>query len=409
MKSQLFLSINLLFILIACNEPIKNVSNYCIPPESNVFYDIGTMNNLPTYPTKKILPPSPWQIIEDLSDIPIKDINNLYVNAYSNSIWMISTPSYSLDRVIYNFYIFDIDSKTTKSFYLESTGTIGEVFFTGEDVLWVRNYYDSPRSFFDETGTLIVLPPLDLDDSSIILSKYSFSDNDDNLILQNEFNFESAQINISNNIRPNSRINIHLGKDETFWIIASYDGIYNYKPSTSEVDKVSDMEGLFQLDTTISQEDIIYLIGYYPAENNPIEKLFTFEKSSERFEEIVYKLEPWPKMSNLRTDRFNRLWFGGLGWMEPNGTWKQLVRQPIFVNYSNLQDPLIPKWQNPFMVLESSDGRYWFYSENGMSWLNLEEEQWCWFTTYQSNIVEDSDKNLWMIADNKLYKLPLGE
>jgi|GEM_PF-4418861 len=28
-------------------------------------------------------------------------------------------------------------------------------------------------------------------------------------------------------------------------------------------------------------------------------------------------------------------------------------------------------------------------------------------TYYQSNIVEDTDGNLWMIADGKLYKYPL--
>jgi len=92
-----------------------------------------------------------------------------------------------------------------------------------------------------------------------------------------------------------------------------------------------------------------------------------------------------------------------------SGEWYQIQRSPLFISgvkgsFGDFQ------YQTPEVILESSDGRIWFlHSYNGMITLDPSTGTWCWFTTYQSNIVEDTDHNLWMIADNKLYKLPLGE
>jgi ligand-binding sensor domain-containing protein len=110
---------------------------------------------------------------------------------------------------------------------------------------------------------------------------------------------------------------------------------------------------------------------------------------------------------NVYADPAGRLWLGGLGWRDPDKiTWYQLVPSPIFI--TNVQyEALAPMLQTPSVDLASSDGRVWFSSDNGMAWMDLQKEQWCWFTTYQSNIVEDAGHNLWMIADRKLYKNPL--
>jgi len=86
-----------------------------------------------------------------------------------------------------------------------------------------------------------------------------------------------------------------------------------------------------------------------------------------------------------------------------------MIRSPIFIT-NILWSGLDYRWKSPKVVLESSDDRVWFQSdENGMVWLDPDEEQWCWFTTEKSNIVEDAEGNLWMIADGKLYKNAIGE
>jgi hypothetical protein len=59
--------------------------------------------------------------------------------------------------------------------------------------------------------------------------------------------------------------------------------------------------------------------------------------------------------------------------------------------------------------MDTQDGRLWYSSLRGSGWVNPATAQWCLFTTYQSNILEDSTGNLWMIADGDLYKYSLEE
>ena len=136
--------------------------------------------------------------------------------------------------------------------------------------------------------------------------------------------------------------------------------------------------------------------------------LYRFEIETKSFERIAIKLEPWPLASSIFADHSGRLWFGAIGWLEPNGAWYQMLRSPIFVT-DTLWSGMEHRWKSPEIILESSDNRLWYRSfENGLIWLNPEKGKWCWFTTEQSNIVEDEDHNLWMIADGKLYKNSLA-
>jgi hypothetical protein len=105
-------------------------------------------------------------------------------------------------------------------------------------------------------------------------------------------------------------------------------------------------------------------------------------------------------------DHSGRLWLDDHAWMNSDGVWYDVVRSPVFITDKSDAGPNYV-WDFPKVVFESSDGRLWFRSMNGMVSLNPEKGEWCWFTTEQSNIVEDSDHNLWMVADNKLYKLEL--
>ncbi|MEW5940901.1 MAG: hypothetical protein AB1750_14620, partial [Chloroflexota bacterium] len=63
----------------------------------------------------------------------------------------------------------------------------------------------------------------------------------------------------------------------------------------------------------------------------------------------------------------------------------------------------------PYGLSESSDGMFWFWSSIGTVRLNPKIGEWCLFTTYSSPVVEYSNHNLWMVADNKLYKYELGQ
>ena len=66
-------------------------------------------------------------------------------------------------------------------------------------------------------------------------------------------------------------------------------------------------------------------------------------------------------------------------------------------------------WESPEPQAETEDGRIWYKSMRGLAWHQPETGEWCMFTSAKSNIVKDSQGNLWIIYDNALYMLPASE
>lgn len=199
--------------------------------------------------------------------------------------------------------------------------------------------------------------------------------------------------------------------DDIFFVVTN-NIIYKYTISSNSIEEfpVNILNGNIT-SASLSSDGFLYFVVQY-VDNTPRWNIFSLDTKSGQISAIELSRSildnPNSNPSNIYSDNKNRLWLGALGWRDTDGfTWYQLHPSAIFV--TSHADSSEHSWKNPEIVLDSSDGRYWFRSENGMAWLDLENKQWCWFTTYQSNIVEDSDRNLWMIADNKLYKLPLGE
>ena len=63
--------------------------------------------------------------------------------------------------------------------------------------------------------------------------------------------------------------------------------------------------------------------------------------------------------------------------------------------------------------MESYDGILWYNKSlddviiSGMAWFNPNTREGCMFTNIVSNIIEDSDRQLWLAADGKLFKYQL--
>lgn len=200
-----------------------------------------------------------------------------------------------------------------------------------------------------------------------------------------------------------------LDQKDIFWVIPHQDSIYSYDPATHRVTQHSTLPGLVVYGAALAPDGSIYILkGTTYLQTSDDEELFRFYPETEKIERIGVPLEPHLVFFDLLVDHLGRLWLNDYGWMEPDGTWYQIIRSPIFIT-NNVESGLDRRWKTPSIILESSDGRLWFKSENGMAWLDPQNGKWCWFTTYQSDLIEDQQHNLWMIANGKLYKLELGK
>jgi hypothetical protein len=204
------------------------------------------------------------------------------------------------------------------------------------------------------------------------------------------------------------------------WLVHGH-SLYKFNPGTLKAEEfyvgITNPEE-YLTDLTLTRDHLIYLSIPYKKE------LLRFStKMHSLMEPLTIDLAvdvippfygPWPdgdiyQIYDSFLDSKDRLWIHNYGWMEPDGNWRALIgRFPGFFGKREVEGSSdYYDWLRPDIILESSDGRLWFRSPNGITWFNADKGEWCWFTTEQSNIVEDQQHNLWMVADNKLYKLDL--
>ena len=196
-----------------------------------------------------------------------------------------------------------------------------------------------------------------------------------------------------------------------FWIVSTNRGIYRFDAVHQEIKEsisIPDLvlpSSLYSKNSALASDGSIYFLN---LTGDSTTQLMRFIPSTGQIEHIPYLDFLGDAAFNLFIDHSNRVWLGDLGWMTPDRIWYKLVRSPLFIT-DKAESALQYTWTRPSLILESSDGLLWFQSENGLTSLDLQNKKWCWFTTEQSNIVEDQQHNLWLIADSKLYRLRLGQ
>jgi len=408
-RSYKFQFILLILLLSACDVqamtepeslPINETTDKCIPPIYDAFsYPVvGYDKNLPNPGNNLVvLPPSPWQVVTSLPQIEDVDygddsygqmsvINIVQIRHVENhlEIW-VSIPVRAKPTYL---AIYRTDTREWKLIPEQITSLI----------------VDKNGSLWGSHSEYTLIQPFDMR----VLSKYDEQ--------ENIFKIEEDLRSLHSGIEKDGFYyysKVLLDKNGIFWILVPTDAIYSYDPTTRKVIRLIDLPSTFR-DAQLDPNGGIYLLvsefGYESGHEYHRYLIEHYQPKTNKIEtfDLNYSIEPIPFANNILIDHMGRLWLDNIAYRDENKVWYQIQRSPIFVSHSK-EASNDRKYKSAKILMESSDGRLWFlHRENGMIYLDPEKGEWCWFTTYKSNIMEDTDHNLWMIADGELYKYPLN-
>lgn len=242
------------------------------------------------------------------------------------------------------------------------------------------------------------------------LSKYNEITNQFELVID----FENlSQLNIDGAI-----LDIAEGKNRTLWLVVetNFRKDLEYKLYSFEIDNKTLLEHPLGEDLSprklaIDQDGSLWII----TSDFSLITLYFSENTIIKYEdpEIVFIFQEGFQSEKLRGstlyfDRRGNLWVDNIGWFEfkPQPVWHRLLESPIFLSVNENGQVFHARVNS---IFEDSEENIWFNTTVGVVKNKAHDKSWCWVTTFHSNIAEDSSGNLWMIADGKLYKLPLGE
>jgi hypothetical protein len=398
-----------IFTLISCNSNTQLLpnstntpsfqSNECLPPiyGDGFSYPISADVEDLSYPGLDIFvpPPSPWQV-----EAPLPEFHGL-TNWQQRNLGVIQTRSLGNYSEIWIHISKGLEERGYLAVYRTDTKEwkilteqIDTLMLDQNGTLWGSHsgFYGYAYESF----------------GSQILSKYD----------ELSYSFipvEDLQ-NLPSTVKENNSnyySQVLLDEGGIFWILVPKDGIYKYDFFSKEIKKIFNLPGTFR-DAEISSDGVIYLLinNFYYQDgkefHNYLLKQYNTNTQEQTEIALFYNLEPYPTPNNLLIDYQGRVWLDNVAYFE-EGKLFQIERSNLFISpvrefYADY------RYKNADVVLGSSDGKVWFlHRNNGMISLDTNTGEWCWLTTYKSKMVEDANHNLWMIADNKLYKLPLSE
>ena len=210
-------------------------------------------------------------------------------------------------------------------------------------------------------------------------------------------------------------LEVILDPQDVFWFLLANDGIYRYEPTIQKTTKQVNLQDIdaalatLSIDGSIYFEDLTYkkLILADPMFSIDEGMLHQFIPGTGELIQLDIPDEPWPQ-GKMYVTRTGQLWVGANGYRDiANGSWHLLHPDPD--TYFDMGF-----WAySPSIMLESSNGLLWFNKytdyDNGTAWYNPGTGEGCMFTNIRTNIVEDSQQQLWMFADGKLYRYSLEQ
>ena len=395
----------------------------CLPPLTNFAFPAGAitdLGNITPHPTT--LPSANWKVVAGLpegfdfnsTDITILANGDLWIKGdyqWERAYFIYASgkePTIYLEEVLGKAYRYYVPDKLVQS----KDGTlwgIGTDYGSGSSPWEYQNVKPLISRFSEATGRFEYLENIlhDVDARSGV-KDVKLDSNGAIWILLDQRERNDGTWRINKNEIPAGLYQFNPNTLDISFFLALPDDI-----SFREMTPVSD-GSIWMLGYNYSNEKAV-LSRYFPGtgELQPYQGTFSYIGENIDFPNLAI-----PAESPLFLDSNDRLWVGTEGWLNnPASTrpkWYRIIQPPIFIHgsadngyggggYGGFKRSI------PYGLNESSDGMFWFWASIGTVRLNPKIGEWCLFTTYSSPVVEDSNHNLWMVADNKLYKYELGQ
>ncbi len=406
------LFINLLLLVLFVESCVGNISTQsnsmeCIRSfREFAYYGADMSSRINTAP-----PSAPWgtetriplQTIEGYRVSEIQVVASRLVGG-KEEIWLVQSLD-SADEAIpqstNSFLIYQVESKKWEvvSGDIENSGLfVNDLFVTRDGDVWGRTVWDTVHG----KTNLVKIP---------VISKFNES--------TRRFEFAKGGVEIpwtlfSYNFFPWPEI--VLDSNDVFWVFVKNDGIYRFDPIAEATEKQADLSGINVIQTALSSDGNIYFEAFdekiYSEENFfriTDKMLYKFDPKTKAIVSLGFPDKPWPVFSGMVAGRDDKLWLGAIGYRDLNGDWVLIHPDPE-AYFASAGDVYAAP---PTLMMESSDGILWYKKSlddvriSGMAWFNPNTREGCMFTNIVSNIIEDSDRQLWLAADGKLFKYQL--
>lgn len=359
-------------------------------------------------PVEKLLPTDPWHIE---AIMPKEFYGDFDVNVYDwqvslarlkdgiPEIWLTRRGLPQSDIPLILIYRPTLNSWSQISGVIEGSDIfVKEIYLTNDGTVWGRNHWSQEYNNTPNQGP--------------ILSKYNENTN------QFEFVSESPQIPFVNEERYLDT-RVLLDRTDIFWIAIGSDGLYTYEPQINRTTKRAELQDLSVGVLSSASDGTIYFASgneEQPQTNNlPFHlyegMLMQFSPDTGEFTILEIPEEPWPIVGPPLVTKADQLWLGSVGYKDLNENRWYLVH-PNLSYY--IEDTNYLMWPpSPQVLLEDESGTLWFGLDtelkSGTAWFDLETGKGCMLTNLYANIVGDSQQQLWLFVEGKLYRYSLGQ
>jgi len=401
-KRLLFLSLLVLLILPGACTPVHSGPDFgpCIAS----FQDFAFKDQYAEH-YSKFFPDHPWVAVTDIP-IPKNSFSSLPImidrdTPAGTEIW-IGNSHLSPDEEMNIFVVYNTQSgrlSTIPQRIADTNWVVDQLFVSHDGQVWGSLVLDG--SIFDVKEVEQVWDKVKTEARPFLST----------------FNEETQRFELVEGLEifPYKTVVVYLlDSQDNFWIEIKGEGLYRYAAGADKIEKQIDLpaDSFSFYSVNLAPDGSLYLLGKMTDGKFTMDEVSIFHYLPETQELLTMQLpqEPWRIFGGMIVDHKNRIWLGTGGYLDADENWHWVHPDPqAYIDTHMNTDPW--SWvYPPTVITETSDGVLWYANfiddgrgNDGTAWYDPETGEGCVITSEVSNVVEDSQQRLWLVADKKLY------